>query len=252
MKASQPSLQIFFFSPSVLTWLTAADAASHVAVEVNSAVASQLCQDFVFANGCVSAFMSWTRWLHSRSQALMLVGARRHRAHTGLIEQNDHSTAERESVDRTITVINCNDWGWKWVFRGLWRGWGPRRPNLEGRRAACRPPPARVIVPMCSAPGRIPWGTAHTGGHLKAYLDVAAIRVRTSTQGSNLFQLLERARGWGSRDEIACVCVCARGAGAYGFIWPRSWLVTWQKHGYHTDTQTHTCALMALLLQYTS
>lgn len=139
---------------------------------------------------------------------------------------------QRGTVDRTITVINCNDWGWKWVFRGLWRGWGPRRPNLEGRRAACRPLPAWVIVPMCSVPGHIPWGTAHTGGHLKAYLDVAAIRVRTSTQGSNLFQLLERARGWGNRDEIVCVSGC-------GFIWTRSWLVRWQKHGYPQCTLTH-------------
>jgi len=132
----------------------------------------------------------------------------------------------RETMDRAITVINCNDWGWKWVFRGLWRGWGPRRPNLEGRRAACRPSLAQVIVPMCSVQGHIPWGTAHTGGHLKAYLDVAAIRVRTSTQGSNLFQLLERARSWGNRDETmhVCGCGCAWGGG-YGFIWTRSWLV---------------------------
>lgn len=112
---------------------------------------------------------------------------------------------QRETMDRTITVINCNDWRWKWVFRGLWRGWGPRRPNLEGRHAACEPPPAWVIVPMCSVPGCIPWGTAHTGGHLKAYLDVAAIRVRTSTQGSNLFQLLECAGGTEMRP---CMCVC--------------------------------------------
>lgn len=122
---------------------------------------------------------------------------------------------QKESIGRTITVINCNDWGWKWVFRGLWRGWGPRWTNLEGWHAACRPLPAWVIVPMCSALGCIPWGTAHTGGHLKAYLDVAAIGVRKSTQGSNLFQLLERARGWGDRDETLCasVCVCVKGGG---------------------------------------
>lgn len=118
---------------------------------------------------------------------------------------------QKESIGRTITVINCNDWGWKWVFRGLWRGWGPRWTNLEGWHAACRPLPAWVIVPMCSALGCIPWGTAHTGGHLKAYLDVAAIWVRKSTQGSNLFQLLERARGLGGgvqRWDSVCFCVC--------------------------------------------
>lgn len=57
-----------------------------------------------------------------------------------------------------------------------------------------------VMVPMCSALGRIPWGNAHTGGHLKAYMDVAAIRDRTSTQGNNLFQ------GWDS--SYVCVWVC--------------------------------------------
>lgn len=117
----------------------------------------------------------------------------------------------RQTMDRTITVINCNDWWWEWVCAGLWRGWGPHWPNLEGRRAACRPQAARVIVPMCSAPGHIPWGTVHTGGHLKAYLDVAAIRVRTSTQGSNLFQLLECARGWRNGDENMRVCGCVWG-----------------------------------------
>lgn len=74
-------------------------------------------------------------------------------------------------------------------------------PIWRGRWAECRPPRAWVIVPMCSTPGRIPWGSAHAGGHLKAYLDVAAIRVRRSTQGSNLFQLLERARGWRNAEE---------------------------------------------------
>lgn len=39
---------------------------------------------------------------------------------------------------------------------------------------------------------------------MKAYLDVAAIRVRTSTQGSNLFQLLERASGRRDRNGNAC------------------------------------------------
>lgn len=149
-------------------------------------------------------------------------------------------------MDRAITVINCNDWGWKWVFRGLWRGWGPRRPNLEGRRAACRPSLAQVIVPMCSVQGHIPWGTAHTGGHLKAYLDVAAIRVRTSTQGSNLFQLLERARSWGNRDETMHVCGCAWGA----WLWlhlNKVMVSQTEKHVYPT-MRTHTI----LLLQYTS
>lgn len=161
------------------------------------------------------------------------------RLHTGLIEQNDHSTAKRESMHRTITVINCNDRGWKWLFRGLWRGW-----IWRGRRAACRPlPPARVIVPMCSVPGRIPWGSVHTGGHLKAYLDVAAIRVRRSTQGSNLFQLLKRARG----AEMGSY-FCA-GRGSYGFIWTRSWLVVRQKN---MLTWLHTHAHAFPLLQFTS
>lgn len=111
---------------------------------------------------------------------------------------------------------------------GVWRI-VERMRATSARSAACGPPPARIIVPMCSVPGHIPWGTAHTGGHLKAYLDVAAIRVRTSTQGSNLFQLLERARGWVNRDENihVCACACVRwgGVGAYGLIWTRSWLV---------------------------
>lgn len=32
--------------------------------------------------------------------------------------------------------------------------------GVGGRRAARRPPSTRVIVPMCSVPGRIPWGAA--------------------------------------------------------------------------------------------
>lgn len=88
-------------------------------------------------------------------------------------------------------------------------------PNLDGRWAECRPPWAWVIVPMCSAPGCIPGGSAHAGGHLKVYLDVAAIRVRRSTQGSNLFQLLERARGRRNEDEYF---LCAWG-GQGGGLW---------------------------------
>lgn len=145
---------------------------------------------------------------------------------------------QKESIGRTITVINCNDWGWKWVFRGLWRGWGPRWTNLEGWHAACRPLPAWVIVPMCSALGCIPWGTAHTGGHLKAYLDVAAIGVRKSTQGSNLFQLLERARGWGDRDETLCA------------VWNGEGVVGWQHIDPHCTLLTYL--LVLLQFQYTS
>lgn len=113
----------------------------------------------------------------------------------------------RERTDRAISVSSCHDWGWKWVFRGLRRGWGPRWANLEGWHAARRPLPARVIAPMCSTLSCIPWGAAHTGGHLKAYLNVAAITVSKSTQGSNLFQLLERAKAWWNRDETLCVGV---------------------------------------------
>lgn len=90
-------------------------------------------------------------------------------------------------------------------------------PNLEGRCAACRPPWARVIVPMCSALGHIPWGIAHTGGHLKAYLHVAAIRVRRSTQGSNLFQLLERASV--GETEMRIVFLCMWGGWGGGLLW---------------------------------
>lgn len=175
----------------------------------------------------------------------MLVSVRQYSAHRA-----EWPLRCRQTMGRTFTVINCNDWRWKWVCGGLWRGWGPRRPNLEGRRAACRPPPARVIVPMCSGPGHIPWGTAHTGGHLKAYLDVAAIRVRTSTQGSNLFQLLERARGWRNRDENIHVCVRVWGGG----LWLNldkvmvSQIATWLP----PNVQSHRHTLCLLLLHYTS
>lgn len=167
-----------------------------------------------FANVCVRVCLCvyvctsrWTHWLHSRAQPVMLVSIYWRFAHRAERAEWPLHSRERAWAE-TITVINCNDWGWKWVFRGLWRGWGPRWTNQEDWHAACRPLPALVIVPMCSALGCIPWGTAHTGGHLKAYLDVAAIGVRKSTQGSNLFQLLERARGWGNRDETLCACVC--------------------------------------------
>lgn len=107
-------------------------------------------------------------------------------------------------------------------------------PNLEGRCAECRPPQAGVIVPMCSTPGCILWGSVHAGGHLKVYLDVAAIRVRRSTQGSNLFQLLERARGRRNGDETSTFCACEVGGVAdYGFIWTRSCLV--RKHNIATS-----------------
>lgn len=147
-------------------------------------------------------------------------------------------------MDKTITVINCNDWGWKWVFRGLWRGWGPCLPNLEGRHATCRPLLAWVIVPMCSVLGPIPWGTVHTGGHLKTYLDVSAIRVRTSTQESNLFQLVERARVGGTEMRLSmCESVWLEGWETYGFICTGSWLVRWQKHVYpQSNAYTHTFA----------
>lgn len=61
-----------------------------------------------------------------------------------------------------------------------------------------RPASVLVIVPMCGASGRIPWGSAHTRGHLKAYLDVAAIRARENAQGSNLNQFCGACRGKGS------------------------------------------------------
>lgn len=107
-------------------------------------------------------------------------------------------------------------------------------PNLEGRWAECRPPRAWVIVPMCSARGHIPWGSAHAGGHLKVYLDVAAIRVRRSDQGSNLFQLLERARGRRNGDERGTFYACeVAGVADYGFICTRLCLV--RKHNMATS-----------------
>lgn len=94
------------------------------------------------------------------------------------------------------------------MFRVLWRGWETLQPNPEGRPATCRPRKTSVIVPMCSALGPIPQGTVCTVGHLKAKLDVAAIKARTSTQGSNLFQFLECARvGEGSLKILNYVCV---------------------------------------------
>lgn len=61
---------------------------------------------------------------------------------------------------------------------------------------------------------------------MKVSLDVAAIRGRRSTQGSNLFQLSERA-GVGGTEMRPAVCEVG-GVADYGFIWTRSCLV--RKH----------------------
>lgn len=104
IKESQNSLQsteTFFLS--VLTWLAAADAASCVAVEVNSVAAFQLCLVVGYrgnsANGCVSVFMCAVRAEPTdctREPSQWCLSVCTDVVHTGLIEQNDHSTAERD------------------------------------------------------------------------------------------------------------------------------------------------------------
>lgn len=107
--------------------------------KVNTTVLSQrsyvveVSSDFIF--GCV--FMTVVQAALTDCSATHELSVHAGSVHSGLIAHNDHSTAEREAMDKAIIVITVMTRDWKWVFRGLQWGWEPRQLNLEGRHAAC-------------------------------------------------------------------------------------------------------------------
>lgn len=131
---------LFFFTPRLdMTSNNWNSVTPYSTFKVNTTVLSQrsyvveVSSDFIF--GCV--FMTVVQAALTDCSATHELSVHAGSVHSGLIAHNDHSTAEREAMDKAIIVITVMTRDWKWVFRGLQWGWEPRQLNLEGRHAAC-------------------------------------------------------------------------------------------------------------------